>query len=175
MDVDKSQYHVTPLRKEDNKNETLISANMHFTSVKKYHRKLNSQSDRISLEHNIQFLFPGNHWTWEIVHMLLTGKSELTEVDMKSHQLVHLQPADLDSLPSPRVLDTHRQFQDLPTDFVIKKRKLVLVVRDPRDICVSMYHFIVDTKARSEYQGTFGGFLSLFLQGKGKGKGNLLL
>ena len=102
--------------------------------------------------------------------MLLTGKSELTEVDMKSHQLLHLQPSDLDSLPSPRVLDTHRQFQDLPTDFIIKKRKLVLVVRDPRAVCVSMYHLTLDTQVCSEYQGTFGGFLSLFLQGKGKVK-----
>ena len=104
--------------------------------------------------------------------MLLTGKSELTDMDMLSHQLVHLQPSDLDSLPSPRVLDTHRQFQDLPTDFIIKKRKLVLVVRDPRPVCVSMYNLTVDTKSCSEYQGTFGGFLSLFLEGKGKVKSN---
>ena len=107
--------------------------------------------------------------------MLLTEKSELTEVDMKSHQLVQHQPEELASLPSPRVLDTHRQFQDLPTDFIIKKRKLVLVVRDPRAVCVSMYHLTVDTQVCSEYQGTFGGFLSLFLEGKGKMKGNLLL
>ena len=34
-------------------------------------------------------------------------------------------------MPSPRVLATHRHFHDLPIDFIINKRKLVVVLRDP--------------------------------------------
>ena len=100
--------------------------------------------------------------------MLKTGDTELTSLDMKSHILVLNQPSDLDALPSPRVLATHRQFQDLPSDFIIKKRKLILVVRDPKDVCVSLYNLCLSSQNTLEYKGTFDGYISLFLRGKGK-------
>ena len=100
--------------------------------------------------------------------MLKTGDTELTSLDMKSHMLFLNQPSDLDALPSPRVLATHRQFQDLPSDFIIKKRKLILVVRDPKDVCVSTYHLYLSLQKALEYEGTFDGYISLFLQGRGK-------
>ena len=105
---------------------------------------------------------------WEILHMLKNGDTELTSLDMKSHILILNQPSDLDALPSPRVLATHRQFQELPSDFIIKKRKLILVVRDPKDVCVSTYHLCLSAEKTSEYKGTFDGYISLFLQGRGK-------
>ena len=100
--------------------------------------------------------------------MLKTNASELSTLDMKQCHFFLQQPSDLDALPSPRVLATHRQFHDLPSDFIIKKRKLVLVVRDPKDVCVSIYNAYINMKIIFEYSGTFDGFLSLFLQGKGK-------
>ena len=99
--------------------------------------------------------------------MLKTGDCEVTLEDMKQYQLINCQPGGLDAMPSPRVLNTHRQFQELPSDFIINRRKLVLVVRDPRDVCVSYYNLMTSMKKATEYQGTFDGFLSLFLQGKG--------
>ena len=99
--------------------------------------------------------------------MLKTGESDLTSLDMKVHLLVNVQPEMLEALPSPRVLVTHRHFHDLPSDFIMKRRKLVLVARDPRDVCVSLYHFILAASKSGGYSGTFDGFLSLFLQGKG--------
>ena len=110
---------------------------------------------------------PGTHWTWEMVRMLKTGESELTSLDMKAHMFLNVQPEDLEALPSPRVLASHRQFHDLPSDFIIKKCPLVLVIRDPRDVCVSLYNLVTSSKKLVQYAGTFGGFQTLFLQGKG--------
>ena len=100
--------------------------------------------------------------------MLKNGDTELTSLDMKSNILMLNQPSDLDALPSPRVLATHRQFQELPSDFIIKKCKLILVVRDPKDICVSTYNLCLSAEKTMEYKGTFDGYISLFLEGKGK-------
>ena len=109
--------------------------------------------------------------------MLRTGETDLTALDMKAHMFVNVQPKDLETLPSPRVLATHRQFHDLPSDFIINRRKLVVVVRDPRDVCVSLYNLSSSSRKYLQYAGTFGGFITLFLQGKGKqflciGRGN---
>ena len=98
--------------------------------------------------------------------MLQTGNTELTSLDMKEHHLTALEPSDIDKLPSPRALTSHRQFQDLPSDFIINRRKLVLVFRDPRDVCVSFYHLTLKMKSL-EYKGTFDGYMDLFLRGKG--------
>ena len=99
--------------------------------------------------------------------MLKTGDTDLTTLDMKTHILLNVEPETLEALPSPRVLATHRQFQDLPSDFIIKKRKLVLIIRDPRDVCVSLYNFTLSAQKTGKYAGTFDGYLTLFLQGKG--------
>ena len=99
--------------------------------------------------------------------MLKTGDTDLTMLDMKAHMFLNVEPETLEALPSPRVLATHRQFHDLPSDFIINRRKLVLVVRDPRDVCVSMYNFTMSAQKTAQYAGTFDGFLTLFLQGKG--------
>ena len=55
------------------------------------------------------------------------------------------------------------------TEFITKKRKMVAIVRDPRDVCVSYYDYISQL-APLEYEGKFDGFIELFLTGKGKRK-----
>ncbi|KAK7475946.1 hypothetical protein BaRGS_00032835 [Batillaria attramentaria] len=104
------------------------------------------------------------HWLWDIVRMLVNGKAELTTDRMESHLLILSKPDDLDLLPSPRVLATHRQFHELPTDWIIRRRKLVLIVRDAKDVCVSYYNMIRSLKTL-DYNGTWDGFLTLFLDG----------
>lgn len=46
----------------------------------------------------------------------------------------------LDSLPSPRLLNTHFRFKYLPKGLTEKKSKIVHIVRNPKDACVSYYH-----------------------------------
>ncbi|KAK7093250.1 sulfotransferase 1B1-like isoform X2 [Littorina saxatilis] len=107
----------------------------------------------------------GVHWLWEILTMLTQGMSHLSTRRMEGNGLLMFaSTAHLDSLPSPRVLVTHRLFHELPSDFILKRRKIVCVVRDPKDVCVSAY-FMMKAVKHAEYEGTFGGFLKLFEEG----------
>ncbi|KAK7093972.1 sulfotransferase 1B1-like [Littorina saxatilis] len=107
----------------------------------------------------------GSHWLWEIVTMLKKGRAELAKDHMETTGFLMTSTASqLENLPSPRVLTTHRHFHELPSDFILKRRKIVCILRDPRDVCVSYYHMLTTVKAL-EYDGTFDGFLSLFLEG----------
>ena len=100
--------------------------------------------------------------------MLKTGSSHLIAARMESNGfLMVATPSQLRDLPSPRVLTTHRQFHELPSDFILKRRKMVCVIRDPKDVCVSHYHLLKSVK-HADYDGTFDGFLTLFLNGQGK-------
>ena len=111
-------------------------------------------------------LVSGTHWIWEIVRMLVKGKLELASEEMWNSLFLYADPAELDRMESPRILCTHRRFNDLPSDFILHKRKLVLSLRDPKDVCVSWYKFL-SSRVDMKYQGTFDGFITLFLQGKG--------
>ncbi|XP_061180031.1 sulfotransferase 1B1-like isoform X1 [Saccostrea echinata] len=85
----------------------------------------------------------GSHWLHEILCRLLHNQEakfprmELTFLDLLSN-LSHM-----DSLPSPRILYTHLPVHFLPEDHIKNGRKIVHIVRDPRDIAVSAYyHFL---------------------------------
>ncbi|KAK7475945.1 hypothetical protein BaRGS_00032834, partial [Batillaria attramentaria] len=94
------------------------------------------------------------------------GTTELTADRLENNGLLLLaSAAELDALPSPRVLTTHRMFYDIPSDFIINRRKMVCVLRDPKDVCVSAYHMTTSAK-HAEYEGTFDGFIQLFLDGR---------
>ncbi|KAL8557944.1 hypothetical protein ACOMHN_006133 [Nucella lapillus] len=108
----------------------------------------------------------GIHWLWEVVTMLTTGRTQLTADSMESQGFLMVSPlTSLDALPGPRVLTTHRRFHDLPTDFVQKRRKMVVILREPKACCVSYYHMLRSLKS-PEYEGSFRGFVPLFLAGQ---------
>jgi len=45
------------------------------------------------------------------------------------------------NLASPRVLKTHMSYEMLPNDIITKKKaKVIYVIRNPRDTCMSFYH-----------------------------------
>lgn len=98
--------------------------------------------------------------------MIVQGSTELIDSHMEPHWLLMTaNPDRLEKLPGPRVLTTHRHFQDLPQDFIKHRRKIVCVLRDPKDVCVSFFNMLRALKA-VHYEGSFDGFLSLFLEGK---------
>ena len=47
----------------------------------------------------------------------------------------------LESLPSPRILDTHFQFQYLPQKHIENRCKIVHMMRNPKDVMVSIYYY----------------------------------
>ncbi|XP_076472783.1 sulfotransferase 1B1-like isoform X2 [Babylonia areolata] len=97
--------------------------------------------------------------------MLKTGSPHLSSRRMENTGFLMISScAQLDSLPCPRVLTTHHRFHDLPLDFILRRRKMVCILRDPKDVCVSSYHMNSSLK-HTEYDGTFQGFIPLFLAG----------
>eukprot|EP00058_Branchiostoma_floridae_P018005 XP_002603494.1 hypothetical protein BRAFLDRAFT_220182 [Branchiostoma floridae] len=86
----------------------------------------------------------GTNWMYEVVHKILTGKKEnITPVGLEfwppGKQPSYIQ---LRETPSPRLMYTHLQHQLAPPGLAAPVNKLIIVVlRNPKDICVSFYHY----------------------------------
>lgn len=104
----------------------------------------------------------GTNWVWEIVSMLRNNKKEVT--DMVFPNIEIYRTPDIDALPSPRTLQTHMRFRRLPQHFLENKGKIIYVMRNPKDIAVSMFKFIL--KLKEVYSGTWDDYLHLFYEGK---------
>ncbi|XP_048730428.2 sulfotransferase 1C2-like [Ostrea edulis] len=81
----------------------------------------------------------GTHWVWEIIAMLLKEEAEYHPLVREHVFLDAVDPSSLDSLPSPRVFNTHIPFRWLPQEHFRKGRKAVNVIRNPKDAAVSLY------------------------------------
>nr|XP_060639796.1 sulfotransferase 2B1-like isoform X1 [Anolis sagrei ordinatus] len=64
----------------------------------------------------------------------------------------------------PRCLSSHLQFQIFPKSFLNSKAKIIYVVRNPKDVLVSHYHFSKSFKGFQD-PGTIEEFLETFLKG----------
>ncbi|XP_054263240.1 sulfotransferase 1E1 [Macrosteles quadrilineatus] len=82
---------------------------------------------------------------------------EVTSVIPDSVRLV-------ESIPSPRCIRTHLPLQLLPQELRQVKPKIVYVARNPKDVCVSYYHYCL--LLHNLQDCSFEDFCELFLQGK---------
>ncbi|KAL5016124.1 hypothetical protein ScPMuIL_005713 [Solemya velum] len=107
----------------------------------------------------------GTHWIWEIVLMLLRGKAERIQEIKEVAMLEGVTQAHYNNLPSPRVLNSHIYFSNLPQNFRDRKCKIIYILRNPKDVSVSYYNH--HTKLRDyEYEGEWKNYLPRFIQGK---------
>ncbi|XP_046581133.1 sulfotransferase 1 family member D1-like [Haliotis rubra] len=112
------------------------------------------------------YLRTGTHWTYEIMSMLLRGKSETAALWKGMNQLEIVEAAALDALPSPRILNTHFNLLHAPDDLKEKKCKIVYTLRDTRDVAVSSYNLSRSGSVVTNYTGDFKDYLYPFLEGK---------
>ncbi|XP_076443172.1 sulfotransferase 1B1-like [Babylonia areolata] len=108
----------------------------------------------------------GTHWLWEVSTMLLAGKAETVPYNKSQQMMENCSADDLARFPSPRVLNTHVHYDDLPRDALALGTRLILVARNPKDVAVSMYNHHVGLVNYFHYSGAFGDWLTLFLEGK---------
>lgn len=109
----------------------------------------------------------GTHWVWEIVRYLLAGKTSGVPLVEKDNCMIEWMPAEsLKDLPSPRVLNTHLLFRQLPRQAKQKRCKIIYVNRNPKDLAVSCYHHHRKLSEFYNYEGTWDDFLPLFLNGQ---------
>lgn len=107
----------------------------------------------------------GTHWVWEMVCMLLNGNAERINLMKEMAMLECLSGSALDALTSPRVLNTHMYYGQIPEDFKRKQCKIVYILRNPRDVAVSFFNHhtrLLDY----EYNGDWQQYLPRFIEGK---------
>ncbi|KAK3595800.1 hypothetical protein CHS0354_025439 [Potamilus streckersoni] len=107
----------------------------------------------------------GTHWLWEICNKIMYGTVDtLAESKMKAMLEARL-TKEIDSLPSPRLLNSHLPPAMLPVEMFQKKCKILFLVRDPRDVSVSLFHHFKFCRLE-DYNGPWENFLEMFLDGK---------
>lgn len=106
----------------------------------------------------------GTHWAYEILSMLLSQKAERVETFKQSGMLDFISQEQFNSMPSPRVLNTHSLFSQLPVDFRNRKCKIVHIIRNPKDVAVSFFHHHVGLKPY-EFDGNWESYLPRFMKG----------
>ena len=79
------------------------------------------------------------------------------------------QKVSVTSRPSPRLIKSHLPYHVIPMSKEESKRsKYIYVARNPRDVAVSFYHFVLSFGPGSYFNGTWEFFAKLFLGGKSK-------
>ncbi|TNN36698.1 Sulfotransferase family cytosolic 2B member 1 [Liparis tanakae] len=112
----------------------------------------------------------GTTWMQEILPLVLNG-ADLTPIHTVPNwdRVPWLEEKRLalvvDQLTSPRGMVTHLPFHLMPPSFHASKAKVIYVMRNPKDVAVSSYHFHKMAQFL-ETPATFDEFLERFLQGK---------
>lgn len=69
----------------------------------------------------------------------------------------------VNNMPSPRYIKSHLPMGLLPLGINTVKPKLVYIARNPKDMCVSYYHYC---KLIHDFSGSFDDFCELFISGR---------
>ncbi|KAL3857239.1 hypothetical protein ACJMK2_011931 [Sinanodonta woodiana] len=107
----------------------------------------------------------GTHWMWEIINKIMYGTVETVAESKLKGMLEAKLTQEIDSLPNPRILNTHLPPAMLPVEMFQKNCKILFLVRDPRDVSVSLFYHFKGSKIEN-YNGPWDNFLEMFLDGK---------
>ncbi|XP_014681222.1 PREDICTED: amine sulfotransferase-like [Priapulus caudatus] len=110
----------------------------------------------------------GTTWTQEIVWLVCNNADRETantvELDTRfpffEYPFSNRRPA-IKKMPSPRLIKTHLALPVLPHQIREKKPKIIYTMRNPKDTCVSMYHFL-KMLTLFNYKGNFEEFAKEF-------------
>ena len=100
--------------------------------------------------------------------MLQTGTTNYIGQDQLDHPICYRDPSEVQSVKSPRVMHTHAPFRMLPDSW----RHVIALVRDPRDVAVSYWHFI--KRALQKPEITWDVWLENYMNGKCKSESQAL-
>ncbi|XP_015281540.1 PREDICTED: sulfotransferase 1C4-like, partial [Gekko japonicus] len=103
----------------------------------------------------------GTHWLAEIIMLLLPSKVAITP-PIEFGDLSKLE--QLDHLSCQRIIPTHLDCNMLPPAFKLKQCKAIYILRNPKDIAVSMYHYYRENPNLPTIDN-WPEFLEMFLKG----------
>ncbi|KAF8785879.1 Sulfotransferase 1C4 like protein [Argiope bruennichi] len=112
----------------------------------------------------------GTTWLQEIIYCILHGVDESLSQSLEDRfpYLEFIYPG-LDSIKKmegQRLLKTHLPYSLLPQEDILKKNvKVFYIMRNPKDVAVSYYHF-VRMMTISNYSGNFDNFFEDFISDK---------
>ena len=92
--------------------------------------------------------------------MLLAGKTAYSGTPMCPE---HQDLEDIKAMKSPRILLFHTHYELLPKQVKEKKPKIVYIVRNPKDVLTSLWHYN-NNLSDGVYVGNFRGIFRRFLQ-----------
>ncbi|XP_054709134.1 sulfotransferase 1E1-like [Uloborus diversus] len=107
----------------------------------------------------------GTTWLQEIVYSIMKGieKSE-TSIEDRFPYLEFIYPglSSIEKITEQRFLKTHLPYSLLPESVHQKKPRIIYMMRNPKDVAVSYYHF-VRMMTMTDYVGDFSNFFQDFL------------
>ncbi|XP_060082903.1 sulfotransferase 1B1-like [Ylistrum balloti] len=82
----------------------------------------------------------GTNWVYETVSMILQGDSQYTQDTKVNRMMETINLDQLSDQPSPRFINTHVAFRHIPKKHVDNGYKIIHVLRNPKDVMVSLYN-----------------------------------
>lgn len=105
----------------------------------------------------------GTNWAKRIVQLLLgRDTSDTSDYGLSTSFFEMVGKDVIQSLPEPRIICTHLEYQVLPQH---PDARYIYIVRNPKDCCVSFFHHTQRTKVYQFEDGTFDEYLDLFING----------
>ncbi|XP_037084335.1 sulfotransferase family cytosolic 1B member 1-like [Pollicipes pollicipes] len=117
----------------------------------------------------------GTTWLQELVWRVVHGETSVNSgggatleyrfplLDEPYADIMKMTP--IHDMEDPRLIKTHLPYDLLPPSVHTGNAKVLYVSRDPRDVCVSYYHFFRMINY-AEYRGTFQEFRDSFVRGE---------
>lgn len=130
-------------------------------------QKLKARADDILV---VSFPKAGTTWVQEIVYLIQNNldfkAAGAKNLEQRFPFLEYFYPgvSAIENSSSPRLIKTHLPYSLLPESVHLELPKIIYVVRNPKDVCVSLYHFTRYIK-ETGYTGSFDEFLESFLKG----------
>ncbi|XP_061480398.1 sulfotransferase 6B1-like [Rhineura floridana] len=118
----------------------------------------------------------GTNWVGQILTDLVAtsrknneGTRSLDDDELEEFPYLEVGDAEkyqrMADLPSRRVIFTHLTPQKLPASVFMNKAKILLLIRNPKDVATSFYHFANRLSPLPSYK-TWGDFFTAFMNGE---------
>uniref|UniRef100_A0A8C5MNA0 Sulfotransferase n=2 Tax=Leptobrachium leishanense TaxID=445787 RepID=A0A8C5MNA0_9ANUR len=116
---------------------------------------------------NVTYPKSGTTWIQEILSLIYSNGDPTPVKTEFSWDRVpwieqHAHKAKIESLTSPRLLTTHLPLKFFPQNFHKSKAKVIYTIRNPKDVCVSLYYFCKIAQFM-EFREDFQEFVARFL------------
>ena len=97
------------------------------------------------------YIILGTNWIYEVLTMLLEGSADYAKSNKANQMLEAINVnEDLQTDGAFRILNTHVPYRHLPEEHITKGIKIIHMLRNPKDVFVSMYNFIDKVKMFGE-------------------------